>query len=80
MNKMIIYGIIIILLTISGMVYWFFQTIPNQSAIDAQIIDIKPINTNLLTSSVISSLKNLDKNGEIPVTIQGKNLGKTNPF
>lgn len=80
MNKTTIYGIIICLLVSGGLYYWYLQTKPSQSEIELAMVKIDSINPNLMTGSTVKSLKELNKNGDIPVATQGKTIGKTNPF
>lgn len=80
MNKSVIYGLILIILTLTGMFYWFRQTIPSQQAIQSIVRNIKPVDLNLLSQSTVSTLKSMEKNGEIPVTTINKGIGKNDPF
>ena len=80
MNKNTIYGVLLVIIVLAGLFYWYMQSIPSSAAIESAQEKIKPVNPNVLTNSTVESIKNYDKNGNIPVITQGKSLGKTNPF
>lgn len=80
MNKSIIYGLVVCLLVLVGLVYWFMQTVPFGSDVDAITTRIDKVDSNILASNSFKKIKSLDKNGNIPVDLTGKSLGKNNPF
>lgn len=80
MNKSIVYGIIVCLLVSGGLMYWYLQTKPISGEVDSLVIKISQVDPNLLVSNTAKSLKNLEKNGNIPVKAQLNVPGKTNPF
>lgn len=75
-------GIIILLIMIGGLFYWFTLTRPIRAEIELEINEnkIEPINKDLLKDKMVSKLKSMDKNGEIPIKVEGLAAGRENPF
>lgn len=80
MNKNIIYGVIVTLLITAGLWYWFMRTVPSTSEVDAISIKIDKVDVEMLANNSFKKIKAMDKNGNIPVSLTGKSLGKNNPF
>ncbi|EKD56876.1 MAG: hypothetical protein ACD_58C00059G0001 [uncultured bacterium] len=80
MNKIVVYGSIICLVTLGGLFCWYQQTKSSVEEIDTQLTKIDKVNPNLLSSSGFKSVKGFTKNGNIPVKAQDSSISKANPF
>jgi hypothetical protein len=80
MNKNIYTGILVCILVIGGMVFWLTRTVPSQSEIDLVKDTVSKVDSKILTNATVAKIVKLDKNGNIPVSVQGRVSGKSNPF
>lgn len=80
MNKNLISGIIIIVLVLAGLFYWFSKSKANEAEVESITKKIEKVDTTVFSNSTFESVKQLNKNGDIPVETAGQNLGKANPF
>lgn len=80
MNKNLLSGIILTVLIVAGLFYWFTTSSANEVEVEAISKKIEKVDTTIFSNSTFQSLKQYNKNGDIPVKTEGQNIGKANPF
>lgn len=83
MNKKfeILFGFTVIILVVVGFIVAGISTIPSKSEVDAAAVGEKitmPVDISQL--KVFQQIKQLERNGDVPVIVNESELGNTNPF
>lgn len=80
MNKNLIIGLSLSVIVLAGLLWWFSTTRAEDSQVQELQVKLEATNAGLLEEKVVSDVKKLDRNGQIPVEYEGKYSANINPF
>ncbi len=76
-----IVGILVLLFLIAGTVWYIiFLSTATESDITAKEVVVESVDTEIVDTSVLKKLDELEQNGKLPVTVSPKEVGKVSPF
>jgi len=73
-------GIILVILTIIGLGYWYFLSIPSEKEIKSAVKKIESVDKNILSDKTVKKILQMNINGDLPINVDESSLGKENPF
>jgi len=68
--------VLIIIIVIAIVAFFYWQTLPKQKPVS----DVIVVNSDVFDSDVIQTINKRNSYGNVPVTVQSSEMGKTDPF
>lgn len=79
-NSQIWLGIFVLLAIIVSLWFWFRNSVPKPSEIEAATKVIKPVDENILKEKTTQEILKMEVYGSVPVEVSEGEKGRDNPF
>lgn len=72
-------GIALVVITIIGLGYWFWQVFPSDEDISNATITVTAVDRNILQNKTFEKVSAMNQNGNLPISVSTNDAMK-NPF
>lgn len=79
-KKQFIYGLIIMMVVVIGLILWYRKYLPSQAETMQASTPIVSVDKNLLNGSTSKNLLSREINGSVPVKVDSSEIGRDDPF